>query len=651
MFLKFFSTKRSNLFTRSFHVGKSFKVSNPEDIFFHSICINLRQRKWTVLDKLLSSNLTNSLVNRVVSEFRMSPDLALGFYNKVEEQRDFSPSLECVCVLIHVMIRCKRYDDGLDLIGKLIREMGYSHLEVLDGLWDSYNAEISCPNVFDALVRGCTLLGDANCAYDVIVKLRMEKGFIVSVHAWNNFFSCLIKSDEVSCFWRKYGEMISYGHAENVYTFNLVIHALCKEMLVSEAIGVFYRMLKGGIYPNVVTFNMIIDGACKMGDVGLGLKLFRKMELMSRGIVMPNLVTFNCLINGYCKLGDMETVESLRDEMMVIGIEPNVMTYATLIDGYLRKGCTKEAFGLCSHMVDNGLIPNVVIYNSMIHWLYFEGDTTTASILLSYMIKSNICFDKFTNSVLIKGLSRNGYLNEALDYHKWLVAKNLVDKDRFLENILVYYLFRSDNEPMVKQVLDDMFGRGLSADTVTYGTMIDAFSKQGSISYAVRVYDDMIKMGKKPNLIIYNSIVDGLSKNLSVDIAKIMVDELKKIGLVDVVTLNSLLNGYCTNWKVKEALTLFLQMQEDGKLVNRVTYNILMNFVCKFVSIQEAKELMEMMVAQGVAPDSVTYTILLMNACKKSSPEEVIDIHDDMVIKGVIPNRKTYDAIVGPLLG
>ncbi|KAI3741035.1 hypothetical protein L1987_58700 [Smallanthus sonchifolius] len=652
MFLKLFSTKRTNLFARSVHLGKHFKYPHPEDIIFNSLCVSLRQRKWNFLDKIGSSNLTNSIVNRVILEFRKSPELALGFYQRVGEQKGFSPSLDCVCILIHVMVNCKRYDDVLDLMNKLTQTMGYSHLEVLEGLWNSYDAEISCPDVFDALVRASTLLGDTNCAYEVIIKLRMEKDFDVSIHAWNNFLNSLLRSNEITHFWGKYKEMIAYGYLENVYTMNLVIHALCKEMLLYEAISVFYRMLKGGMYPNVVTFNMIINGACKMGDVGLGLKLFRKMGMLSMGLVMPNSVTFNCLINGYCKLGDMETTESLRDEMKKMGIEPNLRTYGTLVDGYLRKGCTNEAFRLCSHMVDYGFIPNNVIYNSIIHWLYFGGDTTTASILLSHMIKTNVGFDKFTNSILVKGLSRNGFLNEALGYHKWLVGKNLADKDHFLENILVYYLFRGGNESIskVKQVLDDMVDRGLTPDTITYGTMIDAFSKHGSISNAVRVYDDMINMGKKPNLVIYNSIVDGLSKNISIDVAKIMVDELKKLSLLDVVTLNSLLNGYCANWKVNEALNLFFQMQKDGKLVNEVTYNIFMNFLCKFGSIQEAKELMEMMVTQGLTPDSITYTILLTNACKKISPEELVELHDNLVVKGVIPDSQTYDTIVGPLV-
>ncbi|KAI3789565.1 hypothetical protein L2E82_02365 [Cichorium intybus] len=303
MFLKLFSTKRSNLSARSVHFGKHFHHPNPEDIAFSSICVNLRQRKWKFLDQILSSNLTNSLVNRVVSEFRTSPDLVLGFYKRVREQKSFSPSLECVCMLIHVMIGSKMYEDALISINNLMQTLGYSHLEVLEGLWDSYDSEIWCPNVFDSLIRACTSFGDLNSAYEVIINLRTEKGFHVSIHAWNNFLNHLIKSNELNSFWKKYAEMISYGYTENIYTYNLVIYALCKEIRLHEAISVFYRMLKGGIYPNVVTFNMIINGACKVSNIELGLKLFRKMGVMSMGYINPNSITFNCLINGYCKLG------------------------------------------------------------------------------------------------------------------------------------------------------------------------------------------------------------------------------------------------------------------------------------------------------------------------------------------------------------
>ena len=118
------------------------------------------------------------------------------------------------------------------------------------------------------------------------MKLQIE-GCWVTIHAWNNFLSHLIKVNEIQRFWMVYKKMISYGYMENVNSFNLVVHALCKDCKLQEAMSVFYRILKSGIWPNVVTFNMMVNGACKMGDMDLALMLVRKMEIMSAGLDSP----------------------------------------------------------------------------------------------------------------------------------------------------------------------------------------------------------------------------------------------------------------------------------------------------------------------------------------------------------------------------
>ncbi|XVF27872.1 hypothetical protein REPUB_Repub14bG0146700 [Reevesia pubescens] len=186
------------------------------------------------------------------------------------EKRLSTLSLASSCALIHVLVKSRRFDDALSLMENLMLEKGMTPLEVLDGLVDSFEFCDSCPAVFDALIRACTQYGATEGAYAVIKKLRTE-GHFITIHAWNNFLSHLLKLNEIGIFWNMYKEMISYRYIQNVNTFNLVVYALCKECKLLEAISTFYRMLKSGIWPNVVTFNMIIDGACRLGDIGIGV--------------------------------------------------------------------------------------------------------------------------------------------------------------------------------------------------------------------------------------------------------------------------------------------------------------------------------------------------------------------------------------------
>ncbi|KAK2644491.1 hypothetical protein Ddye_019686 [Dipteronia dyeriana] len=180
MFLSCCLLKNSFL-SRAFHVGRHFANPSREDIVFRAICVNLRQRKWKVLDQMAPS-LTNSLVSRVVCEFRKSPKLALEFYNWVEESKGFSKTLESSCAIVHVMTDSRRFDDALSIMGNLMHVSfgGFARLV------DVYELCESTPAVFDALVRACTQIGATEGAYEVIKKLRVD-GCWVSIHAWNNF--------------------------------------------------------------------------------------------------------------------------------------------------------------------------------------------------------------------------------------------------------------------------------------------------------------------------------------------------------------------------------------------------------------------------------------------------------------------------------
>ncbi|KAA0056855.1 pentatricopeptide repeat-containing protein [Cucumis melo var. makuwa] len=647
MVFSFTFLRGSFVFRRGFRTGKKLLSPSTEDIIYKAICVNLKQRRWKFLEQV-SPSLTNSLVCRVVREFRNSPQLALEFYNWVEARDNFSHSLESCCTLVHVLVNSRNFNDALSIMESLMLKNGKSPLEVLGGLMNSYEICNSNPAVFDALVRTCTQLKSVEGAYDVIRKLRLE-GFWVTIHAWNNFLNLLLKLGETDKFWNMYMEMVASGYSENVNTFNLIIYALCKECKLLEAISVVYLMLKIEIWPNVVSFNMIIDKASKMGEMDLALKLTRNTEVISGGSVSPNIVTYNCIINGFCKIRRLESAKNVLAEMIKLGIDSNERTYAPLIDGYARKGSLDVAFRLCDEMVETRLIPDTVVYNSLIYWLYIEGELEEASFLLSDMINRRILPDEFTYSILTKGLCLSGHLNKALRVHYYIVERNLV-KDAYTHNILINYMFQSRNIAGAKQLLSSMIVRGIKPDMVTYGTLVAGHCKEGKIEAAVQIYDKTVKADGKSNLVVYNSILDGLCKQGSIDAARLLVDKLQQNGFLDSVTYNTLLHGFCVNGEVEKAFALFLEMINVGSLVNIVSYNIMINFLCKMGLIQQAMELMRAMASQGIVPDLITYTTLITNFVKSYGSDNVIELHDYMVLKGAVPDRQTYQSLVSPCL-
>ncbi|KAL1537330.1 pentatricopeptide repeat-containing protein, mitochondrial [Salvia divinorum] len=410
MFFTLFKSKRRNVLVRGLHFCKKFTSPGAEDIVFKAICVNISQKKWKFLEQF-SSTLTTTLLPRIFQEFRSSPRLLLEFYQRVGGVGTVLCSLESCCILIHVMVECKNFDDALRLMKEMMISKGYSPLEVLEALIRSSAGGFLSSAVFDALVRACTQIGATEDAYEVIEKSRIG-GIHVSIHAWNNFLGHLLKTGDVTGFWEMYRKMVSYEYYESVNTYNLLIYALCKDGHIHEALSVFYRMIKAGFLPNIVGFNMLIDGACRADDLDLALNVIENIGTMSRGCVSANVVTYNSLINGYCKQGNPEMAEEILDKMIEMGVKPNVRTYATVIDGYSRKGCLEEGHRLCDRMVENSMIPDAVIYTSFIHWLWMEGDIGGVSLLLSNMMENRVDPDEVTHSMIINGLCRNGHVNE-----------------------------------------------------------------------------------------------------------------------------------------------------------------------------------------------------------------------------------------------
>ncbi|CAN6878288.1 unnamed protein product [Brassica oleracea] len=643
MFAQVLFRRTRFLVVRSFHVAKKFSnPPDPEDILFSSLCLNLRQRRWNALHQL-SPALTNPLVSRLLLQFRTSPKLSLEFHNWFLGNSTVANPSEASCVMVHLLVESRRFDDALSVMASLMSKL--SPLDVLSGLIRSYEPCGSSPDVFDSLVRACTQNGDAEGACEVIEQVRAE-GFNVSVHALNNFMGCLINLNEIDWFWSVYKEMDGLGYVENVNTFNLVIYSLCKERKLLEALSVFYRMLKRGVWPNVVSFNMMIDGACKVGDMEFALELLGKMRVMSEGFVSPNDVTYNTVVNGFSKIGRLDLAERIRGEMVKSGVECNERTYGALVDAYGRGGRSDEAVRLCDEMTSKGLAANTVVCNSVVYWLFMEGDVEGAMLVLSDMISKEVEVDRFTHAIVIRGLCRNGYVEEAVKLQRGIkLEEDVVGYNTLMHHFVTERKMRCAGD----QILGSMFVRGLSVDAVSFGTLIDGYLKEGKVEKAVDVYDGMIKMKKLPNLVIYNSIVNGLSKRGLSGAAEAVV---KAMESKDAVTCNTVLNESLKIGNVEEAVSVLSEMKKDDdeKLVSLVTYNILINHLCKFGCCEKAKEVLKVMVERGVVPDSITYGTLITWFSKNRGGDEVVEVHDYMVLNGVRPHEQIYKSVVSPLL-
>ncbi|QBJ07475.1 hypothetical protein EYS10_02600 (plasmid) [Rahnella aquatilis] len=142
----------------------------------------------------------------------------------------------------------------------------------------------------------------------------------------------------------------------NAYSFTILMKCFCSCSKLPFALSTFGKITKLGFHPTVVTFSTLLHGLCVEDRISEALDLFHQM-------CKPNVVTFTTLMNGLCREGRVVEAVALLDRMLEDGLQPNQITYGTIVDGMCKMGDTVSALNLLRKMEEVSHIkPNVVIW-------------------------------------------------------------------------------------------------------------------------------------------------------------------------------------------------------------------------------------------------------------------------------------------------
>ncbi|CAA7029776.1 unnamed protein product [Microthlaspi erraticum] len=178
----------------------------------------------------------------------------------------------------------------------------------------------------------------------------------------------------------------------------------------------------------------------------------------------------------------------------------------------------------------------------------------------------------------------------------------------------------------------------LEPDVVIYNTVIDGLckyrhpddaldlfnemeNKEGKLLEAEKLYEEMIKRSIAPDIVTYNSLINGFCMQSRLDEAKQMFEMVSKGCLPDVVTYNTLINGFCKSKRVEMAWNSFVRcLKEDWLETQSLTHSYPRFFQAG--DCESAQQVFKQMVSADVPPDIWTYNILLDGLCKNGKLEK-----------------------------
>ncbi|ESQ38366.1 hypothetical protein EUTSA_v10029183mg, partial [Eutrema salsugineum] len=118
-----------------------------------------------------------------------------------------------------------------------------------------------------------------------------------------------------------------------------------------------------------------------------------------------------------------------------------------------------------------------------------------------------------------------------------------------------------------------------------------------------------------------------------------------------IVTLNLLLNGFCHENRVSDAVSLVDQMN------GTITYSTLINGLCMQDLLEEANEMFELMTSKGCLPNyqrgfvgkTFTYTTLIQGFFQIGDCDNVLEFFKQMLSSGVPHDIITYEILLDGL--
>lgn len=339
----------------------------------------------------------------------------------------------------------------------------------------------------------------------------------------------------------------------NLITYTALVHALCKLGRVDEVGNLFRAMEEEGLAFDVVFFSCWVLGYLKQGFV---TEAFRKnSEMLEKGIG-ADVISYTVLMEGFSREENAEKAAGFLSKMRNEGLKPNIITYTVVILGLCRKGKLEEAYNIFKMIEDIGMVADELLYATLIDGACRKGDFDLVLDLLSDMDRKRISPSVVTYNIVVNGLCKFERTCDADEFSKGVVGDVVT-----YSTLLHGYIGEKD----VHGVLDirrRFEEAGFSMDIVMCNILIKASFMVGAFEDAHALYKRMANMNLTADSITYCTLIDGFCKLGRIDEALEIFDEFRETSISSVACYNCILHGLCRRAMIDIAIDVFLELIE-----------------------------------------------------------------------------------------
>ncbi|KAK4588822.1 hypothetical protein RGQ29_019714 [Quercus rubra] len=370
----------------------------------------------------------------------------------------------------------------------------------------------------------------------------------------------------------------------------------------SSALQMFLGMRYSDIRPNSVTLACILSVCASEAMVVLGTqlhglvircgleldppvantllamyskcqKLFDACELFDR---MPktDLVTWNGMISGFVQNGCMGEASHLLREMISVGVKPDSITFASFLPSVTESACLKQGLALNAMNSDaldifRWLLKEKMRPNSVTLASVLQACAGLAALNLGMELHCNILKNGLdgrcrVGSAITDMYAKCGRLD--LAHHTF---ERMSERDSVCWNSMITSCSQNGKSEEAIDLFRQMGKGGTKYDCVSISAGLSACAALSSLHYGKEIHGFMIKGAFSSDSFAESALIEMYAKCGNLDSARCVFDMMKG---KNEVSWTNIISAYGNHGHLKDSLTLFHEMLENGIQPDHVTF-------------------------------------------------------------------------------
>ncbi|XP_071700183.1 pentatricopeptide repeat-containing protein At2g37310-like [Rutidosis leptorrhynchoides] len=379
------------------------------------------------------------------------------------------------------------------------------------------------------------------------------------------------------------------------YTVTCVLKSLSSLGCYDSSFGRTFHsfIIRNVLDHDVYVVNSLVTFYCRCDDVVMARRLFDYT-------LNKDLVSWNSMMAGYSQGGFHVECKELYSKMLDIEIiRPNEFTVISVLQACAQSNDLGLGMEVHKFVIENDIKMDLPVCNAFITMYAKCGSLDYAQQLFDEMSDK----DEISYGCLISGYMLHGFVDKAVNLFKEMEKPGLSTW-----NAVISGQFQNKQYDTVLDSFREMQVSGFKPNAVTLSNILPTISHLLNLKGGKEVHAYAIRNRYEKNIYVATAIIDTYAKLGFLDSVQFVFDQSEKRS---VIIWTSLMSAYSAHGKVKEVISLFNQMINEGIQPDPVTFTSALSACAHSGLVDESWRVFNSMLPRyGIKPSMEHYACM-----------------------------------------